>query len=178
MVFLICIFLAGNDEDARICDYFYQKLRKKLPVISISADKILKSGAENELILVCREAVPKIDAEFLLILGKNAPANSIQNLGNCVAAIVSSDAEHQLNILSESSVPTITCGLFPKDTVSYSSKTDESIVFSLQRTIERLNGEVAEPFELPSQNSGLGDYADLAFFAFCVEIGHHDNNFL
>lgn len=175
---MICIFLAGNDEDIRLCDYFYRKLKNKLHALSISADEILKSGSETELVLVRAEFTPHVDAPFLLILGKSVAPTAIRNLDNCVSAIVSSDSEKQLEILSEHSVPTITCGLFPKDTVSYSSKTDEGIVLSLQRTVEHIKGGITEPFELPAPLSGLGDYADLAFFAFCVEIGLHENNFL
>lgn len=176
--FLICIFLVGNSEDIRLYDYFYRKLQKKLPVLSISADEILKNGSENELVLVRTDLIPKINTPYLLILGKNASRKSIINLENCTFAIVSSDSEKQLKVLSNHSVPAITCGNSPKDTISYTSQTDESIVLSLQRTIEFVNGRTAEPFEIPRPKSGLGDYADLAFFAFCVEIGLRDNNFL
>lgn len=176
--FLICIFLTGNDEDSTLYDYFYRQLKDKLSILSITADEILKSSPESELVLVRTENIPKVNTDFLLVLGKSASPQAIKNLKNCISAIVSSETEKQLKILSKHSVPTITCGLFPKDTVSYTSKTGESIVLSLQRTIEQINGNIIEPFELPFPISGLGDYADLAFFAFCVEIGLCDNNFL
>lgn len=62
--------------------------------------------------------------------------------------IVSSDNKEILKILSDKNVNVITCG-GAKDTIGYSSNSDDEIVVSVQREIFSYGGKKYEPFEIP-----------------------------
>ena len=51
-------------------------------------------------------------------------------------------------MLKDSPVPTLTCGMSPKDTLTLSSISDSSAVVSVQREIKDLNHQTIEPCEI------------------------------
>ena len=68
-------------------------------------------------------------------------------------------------------VQLITCGISPKNTVSVTSRTDEKITLSLNRTIRTQNG-ICEPLEQPVDMVGTDDEYDImAAFAAKLLLG-------
>ena len=77
--------------------------------------------------------------------------------------IVSSEDENTLRLLARAGAQTIVCGLSSKDTVTFSSRSEDSAVVSLTRTIPGLAGEPLEPMDIPILfPPGIGDYPLLA----------------
>ena len=86
--------------------------------------------------------------------------------------IVSSEEEEQLRQLARLRVQTVTCGLSCKDTVTFSSKSEESAVISLMRAVRGLSGEAMEPMDLPvAFPRQTGDYPLLACAAVLLLAG-------
>ena len=84
--------------------------------------------------------------------------------------IVSSDNKEALKILSSEKVNVITCG-GAKDTIGYSSNSDDEIVVSVQREIFSLNGKKYEPFEIPLiKLSGETEYSAMAYVGIMTKI--------
>ncbi len=96
--------------------------------------------------------------EAAVIVGKNGVANVRSALGVIV------DGERFSGEMPRG-VQLITCGISPKNTVCVTSRTDEKITLSLNRTIRTQNG-VCEPLELPVDAVGADEEYDvMAAFA-------------
>ncbi len=96
--------------------------------------------------------------EAAVIVGKNGVANVRCALGVIV------DGERFSGEMPRG-VQLITCGISPKNTVCVTSRTDEKITLSLNRTIRTQNG-VCEPLELPVDAVGADEEYDvMAAFA-------------
>ena len=92
--------------------------------------------------------------------------------------IISSYDKSNLKKISGQNIEAITCGSSPKDTVTYSSSDDETIVVSLQREITSFTNKAVLPFEMPIKRLCDDDYNILAFFALSVKIGFTEKNSL
>ena len=72
---------------------------------------------------------------------------------------------------------TITCGVSPKDTITFSSKNEDEIVISLQRSIINLKDESIEPLEIPfKKDIADDDYMLMAYASILIETGIIDKN--
>lgn len=94
-----------------------------------------------------------------VIVGRGAKPN----VRNALGVIVDSES------FSEKiprGIQLITCGISPKNTVSITSRTDEKITLSLNRTI-RTAGGICEPLEqpIPLTESAADEYDIMAAFA-------------
>lgn len=67
------------------------------------------------------------------------------------AVIISSENEKQLKELQNTDFTVITCGLSPKDTVTFSSNDDNICIVSLQREF-KIGKDIIEPQELALKN--------------------------
>ncbi len=84
--------------------------------------------------------------------------------------IVSSDNKDALKKLSSEKMNVITCG-GAKDTIGYSSNSDDEIVVSVQREILSLSGKKYEPFEIPIiKLSGETEYSAMAYVGIMTKI--------
>ena len=84
--------------------------------------------------------------------------------------IVSSDNKDALKKLSSEKMNVITCG-GAKDTIGYSSNSDDEIVVSVQREILSLSGKKYEPFEIPLiKLSGETEYSAMDYVGIMTKI--------
>ena len=175
---MICVGLVGNLDDNSIGDFLYQKLSNFFTVTYLSNNKILKNGVGNDFLLFDIDNISSCNFEnCILIIKKASNINLINSLDQTTVAIVSSDEQEYLKKLSKLNIKTITCGSLSKDTVTFSSKNDDEIVISLQRTINSIFSEEIEPFEIPIKKSqDDDDFTILAYIVLCVEIGVIDKN--
>ena len=94
----------------------------------------------------------------------------IEKIPETSDVIVSSDNKEALKILSYEKVNVITCG-GAKDTIGYSSNSDDEIVVSVQREILSLNGKKYEPFEIPLLKlKGETEYSAMAYVGIMAKI--------
>ncbi len=84
--------------------------------------------------------------------------------------IVSSDNKEAMRILSSEKMNVITCG-GAKDTIGYSSNSDDEIVVSVQREIVSCDGKKYEPFEIPlTKLEGETEYSAMAYIGIITKI--------
>lgn len=107
-----------------------------------------------------------IDCEnAAVIVGKSARLNVRSALGVIV------DGESFSGKVTRG-VQLITCGISPKNTVSVTSRTDDKITLSLNRTIKTADG-ICEPLEMPISltESPRSEYDIMAAFAARLLLG-------
>lgn len=83
----------------------------------------------------------------IIVLSDNIQFNEIKDITGELIGITGSDNTSGLEFLGNNSLPTITCGSGSKDTMTYSSLTDDSITVSLQRSITSINKKIITPSE-------------------------------
>ena len=179
VIYIITVFLAGNPDDSSMSAYFMDRLKNNFTItylnnglvrqigkgpeiLLIEEEKIISENINNAVIVFKRDCTPLLSGKFLK-----------QN-----TVIISSYDKSNLKKISGQNIETITCGSSPKDTVTYSSSDDETIVVSLQREITSFTNKAVLPFEMPIKRLCDDDYNILAFFALSVKIGFTEKNSL
>ena len=107
------------------------------------------------------------DINGVILIGDNSIIKKIPENSD---VIVSSDNKDALKKLSSEKISVITCG-GAKDTIGYSSNSDDEIVVSVQREIFSSNGKKYEPFEIPIiKLSGETEYSAMAYVGIMTKI--------
>ncbi len=148
---MLIVVLLGN-QDKEFCECIFSNLSKKRTVIFVNSNGISKKGSGKELMLVSYPEKCRINADtVLVILGDEC--KSVPSEINDGIFIINSKNKRQAELLNGQNYLAITCGASPKDTITYSSRTDDETVLSLQRSVKTLSGKTTEPFELPVNTS-------------------------
>ena len=104
--------------------------------------------------------------DCILIIGEGA-----QLFGDISVAAAVLDSDSGVSALSLRGTPVITCGMSGKNTISITSRTEDSLTLSLNRTITAENG-IYEPLELPVKLiQGARDFDYMAAFALSLLCG-------
>ena len=107
------------------------------------------------------------DTDCIILTGD---ISVIEKIPENADIIVSSDNKDALKKLSSEKMNVITCGC-AKDTIGYSSNSDDEIVVSVQREILSLSGKKYEPFEIPLiKLSGETEYSAMAYVGIMTKI--------
>lgn len=107
------------------------------------------------------------DINGVILIGDNSIIEKIPENSD---VIVSSDNKDALKKLSSEKISVITCG-GAKDTIGYSSNSDDEIVVSVQREIFSSNGKKYEPFEIPIiKLLGETEYSAMAYVGIMTKI--------
>lgn len=77
-----------------------------------------------------------------------APPEEVQLPEGC-PAILSGDNQAAVEFARRHRLLPLDCGLSLRDTLTLSSRTDNSVVIALQRPVKRLDGTTLEPVEIP-----------------------------
>lgn len=176
--FIISIIIVGDLEDASIGNFFFENLSKQFSVSYFSNGRFLESGIGQEIMLYETDKIAQCNFKnCVMIIKKQCSINICNEFESNTVAIVSSEQQNHLKLLSKLNLRTITCGSSSKDTVTFSSKNDDEIVISLQRAISTINGEIIEPFEMPMKKSiEDDDFTLLAYVSLLIETGIIDKN--
>ena len=179
MIFIITVFLAGNPDDLSMSDYFIDRLKNDFSITYLNNGLVRQTGEGPEILLIEEEKIISESINNSVIVFKKdcIPLISGKFLEENIAIISSHDKSH-LKKISGQNIETITCGSSPKDTVTYSSSDDETIVVSLQREITSFGKKAVLPFEMPVKRHCNDDYNILSFFALSVKIGFTEKNSL
>ena len=116
----------------------------------------------------------RIFPEQELVVVQNRAVINAPNAAVIVEKNASAEIEAALGIIADEDgcfgefprgVQLITCGVNPKNTVSFTSRSNDKITLSLNRAIRSRNG-IAEPLELPADFvDGLDEFDYMAAFA-------------
>ncbi len=143
---MLAIF-AGQEARGNFRKTVLRILREHLDVLEISKGRVLSKSADNA-ILVVFERQPHLlhspkSAVFLNQCRSNAKISAERYL------ICNSANYDDLELARKSGGEVITCGMSLRDSVTFSSFTEDRCVISVQRRLTRFDGSKAEPFELP-----------------------------
>lgn len=170
---MVIVALAGEVGDNSLGSSLFRRLSENFSVTHIDAEsgRILHGGdASGEEILICEmQNLRTFIAPSMLVIVKSGGKSLIScNFPKGTAAIVHAD---DARLLRGTGLAPITCGNGSKDTVSFSSKSEDRVVVTLQRAVKAFCGEMVEPFELPLEKGSDDDFTLLAYVAVCAKIG-------
>ena len=157
---MLAIF-AGRGADAAFRQTILNTLKTKAKLSEISDDQIYCEGGDSELTAVFEKNPAKIYApDAAVVLCRASNLEDFRGQRYCILNSANSD---DIETAKRSGGEVISCGLSLRDTVTFSSFTDDRCVISIQRPITRFDGRTVEPFELPlSVNEGDDRYAILS----------------
>lgn len=144
---MIAVFV-GDDVDENFRNTVCNLLKRHIKVLEISNEKIVFDGFDTH----------NLTCMFSKNLKHIEVNNCIVFLNNCVVPIQISGErccvldglnKSDLKLAQQSGGEVITCGRCIRDTLTFSSCTEENCVISLQRRLRRLDDSFAEPFEQP-----------------------------
>lgn len=170
---MIHVVLYGSALDTAIRQAMVDDLAKRFAIRYQDRRSIRDFGKNPELLLVDTENLASLDAEpAILIMKTDAVPLSLTHCPRPVPTIANSENAEQLAALAKLSIPVITCGMRPKDSVTFSSCGDERVVASLGRTIRTVSGDELEPLEIPFHDCfGMEGYPLLAYAALRMLLG-------
>lgn len=154
---MINIILAGNLGDKKLL----KTLNKILPfyhsVASDSSAGFSFPDSPDILLLNCSHIV-NVSAPNSIIIFKESfsSKNKLGNISGCYA-VAPSENNFALSVLSGKGLSSVTCGLSEKDTVTFSSFTDNSAVVSLQRELLNMFGTPIFPCDITVKFSSPPD---------------------
>lgn len=161
----------GSDVSENFKETVCRLLRKHVEVLCISNSEIHFNGFnKSELICTFIGNLKEVVANDATIFLNNClhPIH-ISNERYCV---LDSLNQKDLMLAQKSCGEVITCGLSMRDTLTFSSCTEEKCVISLQRQIRRFDNSIAEPFELPVSCENNDDrYAILCAYLLLILLG-------
>ncbi len=122
-------------------------LREQAEVIEVSRNRIVGRARSGQV-----TAIFQRELSLLHLLGSAVFLNRCSS-GTKISAeryLICNSANHtDLELAKKSGGEVITCGMSLRDSVTFSSFTDERCVISVQRTLKRFDGRRVEPFEFP-----------------------------
>lgn len=135
-------------------------------VVYVSDDKL--SGASEQqpdfLVLETNTAAEINFENTIVVFRDEFDAERLQKLHPNATAIVNSQNMRAIELIKKIGVKAVTCGHSSKDTITFSSYTDDTIVISIQRAMQAMHGDEVEPFDLPVRiQSKIDLYSVLSF---------------
>ncbi len=113
----------------------------------ISDKKVYSSNGKFTVISEYKNAEIDIKNGIAIIIDESDRFSDLK-LGNGIIGICESTNKSALCIFEKSKTPIISCGNNPKNTITFSSINNDSILLSLQRTITGINSDKTEPCEI------------------------------
>ncbi len=141
--------MGGGSGNESLFSYIAHELSQSYCVFAISEEGAECFGCGYEIALIqtyspCRICIP---GSLAVICGDYTQK---AEFAPTVTVIVNSLNQTQTGYLKESPCRVITCGYGEKDTFTYSSLTDDSVMIALNREISAMSGKIIQPLELPA----------------------------
>jgi hypothetical protein len=174
---MTCILIVGDAGDDGLPKLITGELSRSYCVTYINGGVITKQGSGYELLAL---DLPQIDCcnldECILLLKADGITPAVK-LPERSIIIANADNQAQLDALSRTNAAVITCGGSSRDTLTFSSLTEDDVVISLGREITAFSGKKIEPLEIPAKlpKSPDGFYDALAFTALRLVLDDFDS---
>lgn len=173
------LILYGKNDGDELLKLVTFGLSPKYRLHVHSGTRLYTVGKGQEITLIDTQNISELSLDSYVIIFK--PQSQLKSISKVSAssntiAIASSKNASQLEDLAALSLPIISCGMLAKDTLTFSSRTTDSSVISLLRSVATLDGKNIEPFELPlNVPENADDYPLLAYAALCVLLDELDS---
>ncbi len=114
--------------------------------ISVVAEENIQVDTNCDILIIKTTDIKELKLDRgILILSDSCEAA----LEECICPVIIADGNRAfLHEKTDSKTQYITCGMSAKDTISFSSIDIDEVSVSLMRELKKINGEVAEPFEV------------------------------
>ena len=154
-----CVVVVADKEHSDFICHLHRLLGAFFPTALIRPKSLHVPPQNAEIILTDSQHFARIEAATQLIICKGlCEMGRVNGSFKNAIAIVDSDDGEPLPAVSSTNLPVITCGLSKKDSITLSSIGREQVVVSVQRSIQCMNGSIAEPQEIPFRLSGPVDH--------------------
>ncbi len=165
------VVLYGSEKDGETSCLLLSALHNLgQPVLHLTAQTaaLLPPGAKQVSFLLADDCQLRslLMAGGILLFRENCETLGDIELPRAAAGVLDPENERAAALLRAAHIPAVTCGLSQKNTVTFSSRTPDSTVVSLQKEIRTAAGRPVEPRELPlSLSAPRRDYPLLAAMA-------------
>ena len=167
---MLAIF-AGRGADLAFRQTILNTLKNKTKLSEISCDHIYCENEFKELTAVFEKNPSKIYAPNAAVI--LCRALNLEDFSGQRYCIINSANTDDIETAKRCGGEIISCGLSLRDTVTFSSFTDDRCVISIQRPITRFDGSSVEPFEMPlSVNDGDDRYGILCANLLLILVGY------
>lgn len=123
------------------------------------------SNNNMDFLIIDTDILPntQIGLRDIFIFKSETPVLNYSALPEMFCAVVESSNINAISILNNSKTEVVACGFSNKDTLTFSSVTEDSLVVSLQRSLKNVYDITVEPNEVPiNLTSEIGHYALLS----------------
>lgn len=162
---MTAIFITGNENDSSFQVLLESVLSETYRITYIKNNSVFQWGKGYEVWVLDCPFYGKIEAENPVFLLKKGCVPCF-DFPEKAMVIACSENEEQLKALKDKGLHVITCGFGKRDSFSYSSLSDESMVVSLNRELTAFSGKKIQPLEVPVKiPQGVDIYSVIAFTA-------------
>lgn len=167
------IILFGNQKDKLLTKTLLHSLKNQLPFTYCNGETFY-SSPKSELFILETDRLKALHTSNCLVVLKNkANLNRLSSFPETIPCLIDSQNSKQLEVVSRLGLSAITCGMFEKDTLTFSSMGEDSSVVSIQRQII-FNDKVFDPMEIPVRHQKGTDPFALLTSAFVALLYNED----
>ncbi len=142
------IIICGDCGDRELTKTIRSACRHYGGTISFDGERIEQDAEDPAFMVLNVNALTEIRCSGLLIFGEALCQVSPKLKIGEAKVIFDGGNAGAVRLLSETGKPVIGCSLSGRDTVSFSSMTENSGLVSIQRTLTTLGGQIIEPSEI------------------------------
>lgn len=169
------IIIIGSERDCALERLIKDTLSETYRIVYIKGSSFRGLGKGYELIFFdCVSPVIDDTSASLIIAKKNAVLPD--SLPAASTVIFNADDEKQLSAVRKSGAFAVDCGTAPTSTVSFSGKSEDTLMISLGRSLKALSGREIQPLEIPVRKHGADDYTLMSFTALRLLIDDFDSD--
>ena len=162
------IIVYGKKEDTTISETLQKILNILGKYYIFISDKEIRSkfqeNIEPEFLIIDTDVMPitQIGMKDILIFKNEMPLLNVI-LPKMFCAVVESSNTNAITMLNDSKTEVVACGMSNKDTLTFSSSIEDSLVISLQRSLKNVLGNIVDPNEVPiNLSTEIDHYAILS----------------
>lgn len=153
------IILFGNKKDELLAKTLLSFLKKQCPFAYCNGE-VFYSPPKSKIFILETDRLKALHSSNCLVILKNkANLNHLRSFPDTIPCLIDSQNRKQLEVASKLGLSAITCGMFEKDTLTFSSLGEGDSVVSIQRQII-FNDKVFDPMEIPIRHrKGIDPFA-------------------
>jgi len=170
------VVVFADAQDKGFFDRLVEMASNYIPLIQVWKGEVRAKGSPAGMLIADHESFTRIHLEPRIIIFGGKNHREIRHLAGENTVVIANSCDHeQIELISKTKLPAITCGLFAKDTITLSSIEPDSAVINLQRCVTCFNGSTAEPQEIPARlGRPVDSYLLMALAAIFILTGNAD----
>lgn len=158
------IAIIGQGEDSSLESLIKEQLSKTYYITYMKNNSLSRFGKGYELLFFDSEnpEIKGFEGCLTILKSEGTLPDSLNPSG---IAVINSDRIEQIKSAEKIGIKTVTCGISPTSTISFTSETEDTVLISLNRSITALSGREIEPLEIPVKKGGYDTYSLMSFLA-------------